>query len=33
VDAVQIMVDGEIIESFAGHMLINKPIKVDGYLS
>jgi len=29
VKSVQIMVEGEIIESLAGHMLINKPIKID----
>ncbi len=29
VDSVQIMVEGKVIESLAGHMLINKPIKVD----
>ncbi len=29
VDSVQIIVEGETVESLAGHMLINKPIKVD----
>jgi len=28
VDAVQIMVEGEVIESLAGHMLINRPIQI-----
>jgi len=29
VESVQIMVEGEIVESLAGHMLINRPIKID----
>ncbi len=29
VDSVQIMVEGKIVESLAGHVLINQPIKID----